>query len=141
MTIIEKLSEFIKNADNSGPRNLWIEDENMKVYVRKSRRLLAGKMICALDIATISVDESKQRQGFCTNFLTEAHESNPWDATFVECVLDKNLSSSLIRRGWILKEGEETESFFMPKDIAKYYDQILNEKNQGVFKEKFWGTF
>jgi len=67
MTVLEKLKEFIDGAKDSGyvpPK--WIDDDDMKVYVRKGRHLLkpGGKIQVCLDIAYVEVDEDKRGREF-----------------------------------------------------------------------------
>lgn len=49
----EKLREFLK----SDTRNLWINTNDFKIYVRKSKRPYNNKLISCLDLATIEVFE------------------------------------------------------------------------------------
>jgi hypothetical protein len=129
-TVIEQLAEFIKDSENSYTNNLWLQDDIMKVYVRKGRHMVyPGKLSTTLDIAAVEVDEDKQGQGYWTDFLDKAHEMNPWEATYVENTLNPVLATSLIRHGWMPVPGSFPESFFMPKDSAKYFDQqFLHQK-------------
>lgn len=117
--IKKELEKFIDESENKRIRNKWIDDENMKVYVRKGYRLINKKMVQTLDIASIAVDEDKRRMGFCSKFLEEAHELNPWDATFVECVLNQNLACHLLRNGWNMKE-EENSFYKLKKEIKEF---------------------
>ena len=128
MNISKRLEEFIKNSQDKRMNNVWIDDENMKAYVRKSYHLIEGKMTPTLDIASIAVDEEKQKQGFCSRFLEDAHEKNPWDATFVECVLNPDLASHLLRNGWL--PCQLGESFYKLKKEIKYdpFKEIKIEK-------------
>ena len=124
-TVLEQLADFIKESEETYTRNLWLGDDKMKVYVRKGRHILGfGKLVWTLDIASVEVDEDKQGQGLWTDFLDKAHEMNPWEATHVECVHNPILAASLLRHGWMPVPGAYPESFFMPKDVAKYYDQL-----------------
>ncbi|MEI8270924.1 MAG: hypothetical protein WCG45_06180 [bacterium] len=128
MNIFEKLKNFIDESKEKRINNSWIDDENMKVYIRKGYHLIEGKMTPTLDIASISVEEEKQNKGFCSQFLEDAHEQNPWDATFVECVLNTNLASHLLRNGWL--PCQLGESFYKLKKEIKYdpFKQIKIEK-------------
>jgi len=135
MTVIEQLADFIKNAEN-GLRNLWLEDDVMKVYVRKGHHIISQNRNIAttLDIAAVEVVQEKRNQGHWSNFLAKAHEMNPWDATFVECVHNQDLAISLLKHGWMQSPGVAMESFFLPKDIDKYYDQMFAKQkfNPGI---------
>jgi len=129
-TVIEQLADFIKSSEDSHTNNLWLQDDIMKVYVRKGRHMVyPGKLSTTLDIAAVEVDEDKQSQGHWTAFLDKAHEMNPWEATYVENTLNPILATSLIRHGWMPVPGAYPESFFMPKDSAKYFEQqFLQQK-------------
>lgn len=126
MTVLEQLADFIKNTE-SGLRSLWLEDDVMKVYVRKGYHVIhqGGKAAITLDIAAVEVIEEKRGQGHWADFVTKAHEMNPWEATFVECVHNPELAASLMKHGWMVAPGVAMESFFLPKDIGKYYDQMF----------------
>lgn len=126
MTVLEQLADFIKNTEN-GVRNLWLEDDVMRVYVRKGMHILSQgqRASITLDIAAVEVDEEKRGRGHWSEFLTKAHEMNPWDATFVECVHNPELAASLMRQGWMNAPGVVMESFFLPKDMDKYYNQLF----------------
>lgn len=120
MTVLEQLDNFIKESEAKFLRNLWLEDDDMKVYVRKGRHILGTgqNAVITLDIATVEVNEGKQNQGIWTNFLYHAHEMNPWDATYIENILNPILSVSLVKNGWIpvIKPGLYSECYYMPKD-------------------------
>lgn len=134
MTVIEQLAEFIKDSKIKLMNNQWLQDDVMKVYVRKGRHMVyPGKLSVTLDIASVEVDEDKQGQGYWTEFLDKAHEMNPWEVTYVENILNPILSTSLIRHGWMIVPGTTPESFFMPKDLAKYFDQQLLQQMQKKF--------
>lgn len=126
MTVLEQLTDFIKNTE-SGLRSLWLEDEVMKVYVRKGHHIIqqGGRIATTLDIAAVEVVEEKRGQGHWADFVTKAHEIHPWEATFVECVHNPDLASSLIKHGWMAAPGVAGESYFLPKDMGKYYDQMF----------------
>lgn len=128
-TVLEQLVDFIKESEEKHVYNLWLGDDTMKVYVRKGRHMVyPGKLSTTLDIASVEVDEDKQGQGVFSDFLDKAHEMNPWDATYIENVLNPVLATSLIRHGWLPVPGAYPESFFMPKDTAKYYDQLYKKQ-------------
>lgn len=130
MTLILQLAEFIKESEQWGHRSKWLGDDTMKVYVRRANHVVSPKKSMAtLDIAAIDVNEDKQNQGLCTAFLKEAHELNPWEATYVECVHNPILASLLMRHGWIGVTTSDPftamapESYFLPKDMEKYNEE------------------
>lgn len=134
MKVIEQLANFITNSDSV--RNLWLEDEVMKVYVRKGYHIVfpGSRASVTLDIASVSVNEENQQQGYWTNFLAKAHEMNPWEATFIECVLEPRLAASLLKHGWMNAPGVMGESYFMPKDFDKYYNTLYTQQKFGGLK-------
>jgi len=136
MTVLEKLQEFITEGKDSGyVQPKWLDDESMKVYVRKGRHLLkpGGKIQVCLDIASVEVDEEKRGQGIFSDFLNKAHEMNPWDATFVECVHNQDLALFLMKSGWMMVEASIPQSFFMMKNWDNFFDLPgLTQKRYGL---------
>ena len=132
-TVIEQLVDFINDAEEKHVYNLWLSDDIMQVYVRKGRHVIySGKLSTTLDIASVTVAEEYQEQGFWTNFLNKAHEMNPWEATYIENTLNPVLTTSLFRHGWIPVPNVYPQSFFLPKDVAKYYDQQFLKQKYGL---------
>lgn len=126
MTVLERLKEFVDEGKDSGyvpPK--WIDDDDMKVYVRKGRHILqAGKVRVTLDIANVTVEEDKRGKGIFSNFLEKAHEMNPWDATYVECVHNQDLAVFLLKSGWMMVDPTLTvgaNSFFLMKNWDDFF--------------------
>lgn len=121
MTILEELQKFIdKGKDIWYVSPIWLEDNDMKVYVRKGRHLLQSgdKIRVTLDIANVVVEEDKRGQGIFSKFLEQAHEINPWNATYVECVHNPELAVFLLKSGWMMVEPSLTvgaNSYFLMK--------------------------
>ena len=112
MTVLEQLAEFIEGANSRYTANSWLSDDKMNVYVRKGFHVIANnKAAWTLDIASVVVH--KQKQGTWTDFIHKAHELNPWEATFVECVHNPILAAWLGRNGWQVAPGLIPESFFL----------------------------
>lgn len=128
-TVIEQLRDFIdalenKTSESYAPSNLWLQDDVMRVYVRKGRRIIYPKKISTtLDIGSVTVEEDEQGKGHWTTFIKAAHQLHPWEATFVESVLNLDLAASLIRHGWFSAPPPATDSYFFPKDPEKFYQQ------------------
>lgn len=127
--VVNQLKDFVeknKNAIYCHPQ--WFEDDNMKVYVRKGRHILQGsKLQVCLDIASVEVVEDKRGKGIFTEFLAKAHEINPWEATYVECVNNTNLAAFLLKSGWMMAQNSP-DSFFMMKDWEKFFDEDLTRR-------------
>jgi hypothetical protein len=120
--VVNDLKKFIDAAkEKRRIYPLWIGQQSnfMQVYVRKSNRYLNRQTLVTLDIATVSIEEEYQKQGYFSEFIKKAHELNPWDATFLENVLYPELVSSLIRKGWKpipdFEESITSYSFYMLK--------------------------
>lgn len=112
MNVIDQLKVFIKEGQESSfvfPK--WLEDENFRVYVRKGKHLINGKMTVTLDIGNVTVVENKRHQGIFKNFLAQAAEINPWGSIYVENVLDPFLPAFFIRNGWLPVNHEFPYSF------------------------------
>lgn len=83
------------------PTNQWFSDEKCKIYLRKARRIVEGKRVDALDVGTVEVFPEYRRKGVFSQLLDSLHRMNPWDVTFVENVLNKDLEQYLTRTGWV----------------------------------------
>lgn len=81
---------------------VWLKTLKMRVFVRKSRRvLLKGQPIVnVLDIATVEVNENHRRKGLFKNFLEYAEKVNPWDAIFIENAFNDFLRDYLEKNDW-----------------------------------------
>lgn len=107
MNVFEQLANFIENSDKV--RNLWLQDELMAVYVRRSRRFIDGSLRTGLDIANIEVYD--RGKGTFTRFLRHAVCINPWEYTFAESLQEPRLVSFFLRNGWV--PVDDGNSFFL----------------------------
>lgn len=84
-------------------RNLWIEDDIMKVYVRQANRIFHGiGFHKCLDIASVEVKNPKNwGKGFFTAFLNYAISVNPHNYLYVENVQEPRFRNYFRRRGWL----------------------------------------
>ena len=103
MTGIEALADWIqRTGDRRHMTNEWLYASDMKVYVRRGFRPCG---IC-LDVAAVEVyDKGK---GTFTKFLEAAHEMNPWDVMFCECVQNARLVPFLEKKGY-RRYGEDDD--------------------------------
>lgn len=99
---LDDLRQLIQEFLLSNDRNRWLYFDGGKVYVRKSRRMIAGEAMQALDIANISVD--MQRQGHGTVVVNALHNAHFYPATYIENVMIEGWANSLERNGWIPNE-------------------------------------
>lgn len=119
MGVLEKLAEFIKGAEDRFTMTEWLSDDKMQVYVRKGHHLIDGKMRDCLDVANVEVYE--QQQGTWTDFIFKAHDMNPWDCTYVECVHNPVLAAWLLKNGFL--PTPTMESFYLPKKMEGWHDR------------------
>jgi hypothetical protein len=102
MTCIKQLQTFFE----ASTRNIWLEDKQLHVYVRKGRRYLekdTREIVSTLDIASIEV--CKPGKGIGTLFINEAHKINPFFGTYIESILNDKFLRHLLTKGWISVEG------------------------------------
>lgn len=103
--IIDQLTTFIEESKNKRVNNTWLEDDLIKIYIRKGRRLYKGDPFTTLEIANVSIEEEiNQKKGLFSAFLTKAHELNPWQATYIENVINPFLFNHLLKKGWHLND-------------------------------------
>ena len=96
-TAEQQLVDFL----NGQKRNLWLQDSEIEIYVRKSKRYLGHppEMIDVLDIATISVVEEEQNKGRFTRFLLFVQEVYLGNL-FIENVQTQKFANFFRRLGW-----------------------------------------
>lgn len=89
------LKQFIK--DETINRN-WINERNISVYIRRSKRVIGGQLCDCLDLANVSVDEHMQGKGIFSRFLVkfekEARKLNR--IVYLENVLEQRFQIHLI---------------------------------------------
>lgn len=105
MTTYDPIGNFSTDLTRfltEGIRNRYVMDEFgvCSVYARKARRMINGKMTSTLDIANISVDGGLRGNGIGIAVIEKMHELNPYQATYVESLLNENLHQRLLRDGW-----------------------------------------
>ena len=82
-------------------RNQWLRDDCMRVYVRKGlHHLNDGKSHSTLDIASIEILPECRGNGIFKSFLSAAHQLNPFDYVYIECVSNPMMKNYLDRSGW-----------------------------------------
>lgn len=84
--ITQTLKEFDK-FKNSSDRNRHIGSA-LRLYVRRSHRLVNGKMYPFLDLASINLDEKLQGKGIFTSFLKNLLEIYPSDNFYIESIMN-----------------------------------------------------
>lgn len=115
LDIKEQLAKFIqRHSDRRMPRTEWLADYYMKAYVRLNNRYLLGVIKTSLDIAAVEVEEQYRRQGRFKDFLLYAHDINPRQVTYIECVNNPDLQNYLRKDNWI--EIEDVLCFYKLKN-------------------------
>jgi GNAT superfamily N-acetyltransferase len=112
------LDSFI---DSKYPSNVWIQERNISVYVRKSNRYLLDKKITScLDLASVEVEERHRGKGIFTAFLSRfekaAHDTNR--VVYVESILEPRLREFLKTKGYAIVPGSSEMSPSMYKVIG-----------------------
>lgn len=79
--MLDQISNFI----NSANRNIWLYNDSMKVYVRKSKRYYNGSLSDFFDFASIVVYE--ENNGFFTELIREFENRFTDINIFIESVL------------------------------------------------------
>jgi len=106
---VEQTINDMKDFYDSGLRNSWLRNDNINIYVRKSKRFINNQMIDFLDLATIDI--FPQGQGIFTKLLSRILEQFD-DNIFIESIL-----------------SERFLNFFIEKDFT-----IQDEVNHNVYK-------
>lgn len=123
----KEIEEFL----HSPVKNQWLVFNDIEIYVRKSKRLLDGKYVNALDMASASVPEHLWGRGIyslVSNSIEQvARENNLY--VYKENVLDKNLRESLKRDDNYkqIKELNPPCYYKKPEDVKKNVCVIPNE--------------
>ena len=102
------LREFI----DSKFRNIWLEAGDLRVYVRKSKRLIDDLYVDALDIASVEVLSCSRGKGVFTKFLDECEALEM--PLYIENVMDGRFRKFFVSRGYRSLEqrsGHISESF------------------------------
>ena len=106
---MNQLNDFILK---SFPKNKWIINDEISLYVRKSKRLINGDMYNFLDLASIEIEN--KGQGILTQITKSIENKYPKLNLYVESILNKRLIGLLERLGFTKKESNE------PEDINYY---------------------
>lgn len=112
MTTADLIHRFL----DSPARNQWLENEELSVYIRKSRHRMpapdTGSVVAdyrlrtghAIDIASVEVREPFRRQGVFSRLLATIEEQihdREFEMLYVENTINPHLRDALIRRGWL----------------------------------------
>lgn len=100
-------------------RNAWIEEDYVKIYVRKSIRNINGKLFHFLDLASIEVEEEYQNSGIFTKLITDILSIYPDLNIFVEAILNPIIPHVLNKFDFIEQsnEGEFQFNMYLLKEL------------------------
>ena len=84
-------------------RNRYVADELgvCTVYTRKGIHYINGHMTRTLDVANISVEGGLRGNGIGMSVINNMHAANPYQATYVESLLNEGLHQRLLNEGWM----------------------------------------
>lgn len=108
--IFNQIDDFL----NSGQRNLWVGNDSIKIYIRKSKRNYKGKVLDFFDFATIEVYEPGK--GLFTKILKRFEETYPDKNIFIESVLTDRFAD-YIRNNLGFEEFNDDRNFYKVKNI------------------------
>jgi hypothetical protein len=103
---IDDILNQISNFLNSNLRNLWISNDEIEIFIRKSKRIFNGNTYDFFDFATINVTEPNN--GLFTKILKKFEEKYPDKNIFIESVLTERFANYIKN---VLKFEEETPNY------------------------------
>lgn len=99
LQITEDVLQWIKDNPKY-PANEWFDNNCVKMYIRRRKRVIEGQFVNSLDLATIEVEPTCRRQGVLTYVLERLHSNNPYDVTYVENILNPVVEHTVDKLGW-----------------------------------------
>ncbi|MGB8346340.1 MAG: hypothetical protein WCD86_15760 [Ktedonobacteraceae bacterium] len=117
--IMQQFGAFLTQAETRWQYRVWLETAAMRVYVRKTRRLLAGIVRNSLDIAAIEIAEEQQGKGLFSAFMTNVHTLNPYEVTYLEHAHNPLIETWCVRHGWVADPGTSPVSFYALKTTGE----------------------
>jgi hypothetical protein len=79
-------------------RNAWIEDDALRVYIRKGNRYINRKHVQTIDVANIMSNPKHQGKGFFKAFMQYVESYNM--PVYVENIFNPALTDMLIKNGY-----------------------------------------
>ena len=105
------LEEFIAQASKSWPHNSYVRKAGFaSLYVRIAQRLLEGKRLTMLDIA--SVVASKPGNGAFHKLVASIKRKHPELGIYVECVLNPRFAK-MLQDKMGFKRDRDLDSFYI----------------------------
>lgn len=106
----EQIDELVSqhNKTRMFARSSWKHGKEGKIYLRASRRLLGGKVLDTIDLATVELHEEFWGKGVFSQVLAQVERkaAEHGRAVFVENVLNPIIDGALRRRGYCRRDDE-----------------------------------
>ena len=107
--ILNQIEDFL----NSNLRNLWIGNDEIKIYIRKSKRNFKGQLLDFFDFASIEVENTGQ--GLFTQILKKFEEIYSNKNIFIESVLTDRFAD-YIKNKLGFEEPNNDKNFYKIKN-------------------------
>lgn len=109
--ILDQISNFLE----SNSKNIWIGNDSIKIYIRKSKRYFKGNFFDFFDFASIEVENTGQ--GLFTQILKKFEEIYPDKNIFIESVLTERFANYIKNvLGFEEQEPNESKNFYKIKN-------------------------
>lgn len=106
--IFDEIDKFL----SSNLRNTYVNDKNISIYVRKSKRFIDGNYYDFFDIANISIEEEYQNKHVFTDFIEKFISKYPFNI-YVESILNPAVTTVLNKFGFKLLPGENINMYLI----------------------------
>lgn len=107
--ILNQIQYFLDSSE----RNKLIDNNSIKIYIRKSKRYINDKLLDFFDFATIEATETNT--GLFTEILRRFEEKYPDKNIFIESVLTDRFANYIRKLGFIEKTPNLENNFYKIK--------------------------
>lgn len=92
----------------------WLHYEHFKVYIRITKRMIAGSIEDTIDISSIEVDENYRHQGLFKKFLLDIEDLalKHNKIVYIESILNEDIIIHLKKKDYILTDIDTTPNAF-----------------------------
>jgi len=124
-------------------RNMWLFDDEddpiVSIYVRKAHHRVGKQTYDFLDLASISIVESRQGEGIFTDFLRRLLEKYPNQNIYVESILNPAVRHICNKFGFIDVDSDNMALVRTSLNEAfgtnDYYQEISNEEGLDLWSD------
>lgn len=94
-------------------RHAWIDEPNLRAYVRKTIRYIGREMYNTLDIANVEVTEEERGKKIFTKFLDKVEKAAKErdSIVFIESILSERFYNFLLKRGYRPRPSEPSSLY------------------------------